>query len=224
MTNTCSSLILQTNFEASLENDIARFAKLDKATITNTFIESLIHELEDEFVASRDRHEKIIVSKQTDASKKYIDDCVFDHIRAKYHKYWASLKAYIPKQTKSEETLFNQSMGTPQCKQFELQLPKMQLPTFDGSYDNWMAFNNLFVAMVHNSTSLEPIQKLQYLKGSLTGDALNVVRNLELTNENYSIARTLLINRFQHTRRLVNTTNYLTFLKSSMKTQKILRD
>lgn len=97
-------------------------------------------------------------------------------------------------------------MVTQQCKQVELQLPKMRFPTFDRSYDNWIAFNNLFTAMVHNNTAIDEIHKLQYLKGCLTGDALNV-KNLEVTESNYSIARALLIKRFQHTRRLVN--NYL---------------
>lgn len=59
--------------------------------------------------------------------------------------------------------------------------------------------------MVHANTSLEPIQKLQYLLNAVSGDALKVIASLEITNENYLIARTLLINRFQHTRRLVNT-------------------
>lgn len=135
----------------------------------------------------------------------HIDDDVFDNIRSNYHKFWAELNSRLPKHSKSEDHTFNSTIITPQCKQFDLQLPRMNIPTFDGAYDSWMAFNNLFVAMVHNNTSLEPIQKLQYLKSSLSGDALNIVKNLELTNENYSIARTLLINRFQHTRRLVNT-------------------
>lgn len=56
----------------------------------------------------------------------------------------------------------------------------------------------------HNNTMMDPILKLQRLKRALSGDAELIARNLELNDENYLIARNLLINRFQHTRRLVN--------------------
>lgn len=67
-----------------------------------------------------------------------------------------------------------------------------------------MAFNNLFTSVVHTNPNLEPITKLQYLQGDVSGEAHNLIKGLELNNQNYHTARDLLSNRFQHTRRLVN--------------------
>lgn len=144
------------------------------------------------------------MAKPSDASKKYVDDNIFAKIREKYHQMWGKLHTNIPKPTVSSES-FNATMSGPQCKSTsELKLPKVELPTFSGKYEEWMAFNNMFTATVHNNTMMEPIVKLQRLKRALTGDAELIVRNLELNDDNYMIARNLLINRFQHTRRLVN--------------------
>jgi hypothetical protein len=44
----------------------------------------------------------------------------------------------------------------------------IKLPTFNGCYEHWISFNDMFKAMVHDVT-LTDIQKFHYLKSHLGG-------------------------------------------------------
>ena len=52
-----------------------------------------------------------------------------------------------------------------------LKLPKLQLPTFTGSYTDWMSFFDLFKASVDSNTHLSNSEKLNYLKACVKGEA-----------------------------------------------------
>lgn len=201
-----SNIVLQLNFLKSLTIDFEEFSKKSQEVSPHYAI-SKAAELEYEFAAARDRHNKIVVVKNSTEATKYCDDDVFRRIRESYHQLWAALHNVIPASTSSTGTQETSNLNTTlssQCNSYELKLPKIDIPTFNGDYNEWMSFNNLFTTIVHNSTALEPIHKLQYLRNSLRGEALNIIKNLDLDNDNYYEARRLLKARFQHTRRLVD--------------------
>lgn len=68
-----------------------------------------------------------------------------------------------------------------------VKLPNIDLPKFDGNYERWISFKDLFESLVSNAI-LFSIQKLHYLKVSLMGEAVKVVASIELTNDNYEVA------------------------------------
>lgn len=41
-------------------------------------------------------------------------------------------------------------------------LPKLDLPTFSGAYDEWLSFRDAFTAVIHDDESIPNIQKLRY--------------------------------------------------------------
>ncbi|XP_052757236.1 uncharacterized protein LOC128202123 [Galleria mellonella] len=88
-------------------------------------------------------------------------------------------------------------------KPVALKLPEIKLMCFDGSYDLWLEFRNSYITMIHERTDLDAIQKLHYLKSSLSGCALQVISALEFTASNYNHAWELLENRFHNNRLLV---------------------
>src|SRR5277367_1523036 len=69
-----------------------------------------------------------------------------------------------------------------------VQLPKISLPTFTGKYTEWSSFCDLFNAMVHHRSNLTSVQKLQYLKGSLSDEPLRLIQSLQVTEANYAEA------------------------------------
>jgi hypothetical protein len=75
-------------------------------------------------------------------------------------------------------------------------LPKLNLPQFDGDILNWSTFYDTFCAAIHNNESLDNVQKFQYLKSNLIGEAARVVSGLQLTNSNYVEAFAILKERF----------------------------
>lgn len=73
-----------------------------------------------------------------------------------------------------------------------LRLPNLKLAEFNGDYTKWMFFKNSFETTVHQERHLMPMQKLEYLVGVLSGEALNVIQGYAICNENYEHAWQLL--------------------------------
>ncbi|KMQ88301.1 hypothetical protein RF55_12236, partial [Lasius niger] len=96
----------------------------------------------------------------------------------------------------------------------QIQLPKISLPTFSGEQLAWESFRDLFRSLVHDVPDLASVQKLQYLKASLTGEAVAVVANMELTDKGYETAWTELIARYNN-KRVLLATHMRAFLSSS---------
>nr|XP_018907433.1 PREDICTED: uncharacterized protein LOC109037289 [Bemisia tabaci] len=85
----------------------------------------------------------------------------------------------------------------------KIRLPKLELTHFSGQIENWRTFYNLFKASVHDSAHLQEVEKFQYLIGSLRGDALALIKGLDITAANYAVAWNLLCKRYQSERRHV---------------------
>lgn len=85
-----------------------------------------------------------------------------------------------------------------------VKLPTIALPSFDGSYDDWLGFRDTFLSMIHNSKRLDNIQKFHYLRLSVVKNAAQVIKSIEFTSENYCIAWDLLNDRYNNTNLLVH--------------------
>ncbi|XP_011884008.1 PREDICTED: uncharacterized protein LOC105571144 [Vollenhovia emeryi] len=86
-----------------------------------------------------------------------------------------------------------------------IRLPKIQLPIFSGSYEEWYTFHDSFEKLIHSNANLSSIQKFHYLRSSLKDKAAEVVRSFDITTDNYTEAWQLLNERFDNKRRIVQT-------------------
>ncbi|XP_049864868.1 uncharacterized protein LOC126366028 [Pectinophora gossypiella] len=75
------------------------------------------------------------------------------------------------------------------------ELPKLNLPEFSGDVLQWQQFWDHFTSNI-DSRHLPDVDKLLYLKASLSGDAKRAVEGLETTNRNYEIAVSILKERY----------------------------
>lgn len=69
-----------------------------------------------------------------------------------------------------------------------IQLPKIQIPSFDGDILRWITFRDTFKSLVHDNEDITKIEKFHYLLSAVTGSASAVVRSILLTDANYEIA------------------------------------
>ncbi|XP_076660830.1 uncharacterized protein LOC143364282, partial [Halictus rubicundus] len=67
-------------------------------------------------------------------------------------------------------------------------LPKINLPKFDGRIENWITFKDAFQIMIHAHEGLSNIQKLNYLKLSLSGRAETAIGAFTISDDNYAAA------------------------------------
>lgn len=84
-----------------------------------------------------------------------------------------------------------------------IRLPRIDLPSFSGSYEDWRPFHEIFNSMIHQNGDLPTIQKMHYLQASLKGEAADVISSLELSAENYSEAWAMLTERYDNQRVIV---------------------
>ena len=83
-------------------------------------------------------------------------------------------------------------------------MPKFDFPKFKGHYKDWIPFYEQFMASVYCSTTIADIQKLNYLKAAVSGEALQLVSHLQLSNSNYKIVLKSLMDRYDNERLIVN--------------------
>lgn len=77
-----------------------------------------------------------------------------------------------------------------------LKLPRVNLPSFSGSFEEWIPFRNMFTSMIDQNISLPKVQKMQYLLASLKGEARDVISALETSDNNYVKAWNMLLERY----------------------------
>ncbi|XP_044594833.1 uncharacterized protein LOC123272198 [Cotesia glomerata] len=83
-------------------------------------------------------------------------------------------------------------------------LPTAELPKFDGNFENWLSFKNMFKSLIDGRKDLDDVNKLYYLRSSLTGAASNKLSLYDASAENYTKAWDLLTETYQKERALVN--------------------
>ncbi|XP_046492942.1 uncharacterized protein [Neodiprion pinetum] len=83
-------------------------------------------------------------------------------------------------------------------------LPRIELPTFAGSYSEWKPFHDLFSSMVRENSQLSEVEKLHYLKTSVTDEPLQLIKNISLTAENFPRAWETLVSRYENKRLLTD--------------------
>ncbi len=67
---------------------------------------------------------------------------------------------------------------------------------FSGNTVEWMPFYDSFKAAIANNSSLGNVQKLQYLRSQLQGEALLAIEGLQLTDANYDNAIEILMEQY----------------------------
>ena len=85
-----------------------------------------------------------------------------------------------------------------------IKLPEASLPKFSGKYEDWLSFKDAFTSMIHDQSDLNNIEKLQYLKSAVTGEAANKIKHLSITDGNYDRAWNLLKNAFSDKRLIIS--------------------
>jgi len=84
-----------------------------------------------------------------------------------------------------------------------VRLARLDLPTFSSSALEWQPFWEGFDAAVNLNPSLTGVQKLNYLRSQLRGEACDVIAGLSLTNPNYDNSVALLKDQYGQPDKLV---------------------
>lgn len=142
----------------------------------------------------------IINEKKGQASSEN-DETELEKFEEKYLKSVSKLEEILNTVNISDSPSLGESNFTP--RQNQINLPPISLQKFSGAYNEWIPFRDLFITLVHNKTNLAPIEKLHYLKGSLTGAGAKAIESIALSNETYEKAWNILKERYERPRLII---------------------
>ncbi|KAL0128559.1 hypothetical protein PUN28_003714 [Cardiocondyla obscurior] len=195
------------NNQQELYGRIARavdnLRKLETAKISTSAIEIRLSQLD----ANWEKFEKI-----HDQLRNEHWDQVKAHAYITKNHYAGVEKAYYNQRATLEEMMITLSpsagnSGAPEpsrsSEPLRSQLPRLQLPTFLGRFEDWPNFKDLFQSMVGTDNSLKEIQKFHYLRNSLKGEVEQLTRNIPTTAGNYERVWTMLQEHYDIKRLLV---------------------
>ncbi|XP_070167756.1 uncharacterized protein [Polyergus mexicanus] len=184
--------------------------KAGKDKITQSYLKTRLALLETYWQRFVDGHYTLIKNEDASAAAYFKDDV-----------YTRTEDNYVSAKTKITSTLRDASADVRQDSSAttasfmrQIQLPKISLPTFSGEQLDWESFRDLFRSLVGDVPDLAPVQKLQYLKASLTGEAAAIVTSVELSDKGYEMAWTELTSRYNN-KRVLLTTHMRAFLNSA---------
>ncbi|XP_073841583.1 uncharacterized protein [Musca autumnalis] len=87
---------------------------------------------------------------------------------------------------------------------FSLKLPPCDTELFNGGYDKWPSFRDMFTAIYIKHPELSPAQRLFHLRAKTRGEANHIVKRFPLTDSNFDLAWEALRQRFENKRILIN--------------------
>jgi len=82
-------------------------------------------------------------------------------------------------------------------------LPPIKIPPFSGKPDEWESFRDRFSSLIIQNRDLTDFSRMHFLASSLTGSALDAIKTVPITADNFDIAWKILVSRYDNKRRLV---------------------
>ena len=112
----------------------------------------------------------------------------------------AEIEVYAQQSTLHE----NHTPAVAATKAASVKLPKLVLTKFDGDLLHWQEFWDSFETTIHNNSSLQDVDKLNYLRSQLRNEAKDVIAGLEVTNASYAVAVDLLKERYDNKQLMID--------------------
>ena len=182
-------------------------ATVNKDDVSVPDIQSRLERLDESFTDYRDLQDviELLSTSEDDVTSQEEDRQQFESKYYSTRTIFINLLNALTGQISNDLNIsMNQTMDNAPSAgpSHAVKLPKLSLSTFSGDYHDWISFHDLFSGTINENSSLNNAQKLQYLKGTLKGEALRCIQNLAISDANYSKAWNLLVHRYQN-RRLI---------------------
>lgn len=203
-----------------IKNTIVNYNKISKAKRFEGVIRSRISILQGYWDKFLKMHITLsTLATEEDAKRTYFKDGSFEQTEA----YYLTAMDHLQEELEAEVTavaVVNNANATmtsmpgspsvnphhsnvPDMSEFA-RLPVIEIPKFSGNYTDWSNFKDIFKTAVANNPRFSNVQKLHYLKTSLTGEAYNLLKNVTITDANYAAAWQSLTNQYENKRAIIN--------------------
>ena len=201
MASSLEDLVLEQNETAGrIERFLINLSKLEKNNITLSVLETRRELLEDYWKTFTADHRSVIRAPEASASD-YVKNDRFADVEEVFLQHSAVLRDMQRELEPIHElgSPGNATSGST-ADDDDSALPKIPLPTFSGDLLAWESFRDRFRSLIHDSTRISKVRKLEYLKSALTGEATKMLERTNVTAANYDGAWSSLQKRYENQR------------------------
>ncbi|XP_073956369.1 uncharacterized protein [Choristoneura fumiferana] len=201
-----------------LQKTQVNLKKCPKSRLTRGYVEARMKCIEEYWTTFKNTHQDLIkctTREQRGATAYFLNEDFFIY-EDLYLSLIGDLKDLLDiRQQEQNNSSLCRSVGENQLGK----LPRIQIPTFTGTYEQWPTFQDLFTSIVHNNASLSNVQKLHYLKTSISGEAEAILKHVQVTENNYMQAWDILKKRYGNKRIIVNSILKRLFMQKKLNSQ-----
>ena len=173
----------------SLEVKLSRLESANKK-LTDAFEQSNDMEGAEQFQQVLDEEADLIDSVLTKTSELKVLKDELERIRKELEtQSRANTTQSVPLSTPSVASIWSPPTHAP------IRPPQLEINPYDGNVLKWQEFWDQFEASIHKG-SYSPIDKFNYLKSKLKGEALSAISGYQLSNSNYEVVVEVLKRRF----------------------------
>ncbi|XP_024868679.1 uncharacterized protein LOC112452619, partial [Temnothorax curvispinosus] len=193
-----------------IERALDNFKKLGRKNLTAAKIRNRIQTLKEDWEEAKGGHRALLaaVPVAERPGYEYFQSLRFEATQEMYQtasdhmaECLEELEPYVP--PNQSFSFGQQSPGFSSAYSIS-HLPPMKLPPFDGKYEEWESFRDRFTSLILNNKDLSNFTRMHYLISCLTDRALDCVKDIRVTADNFDIAWDTLNTRFENKRRLIN--------------------
>ncbi|XP_036142125.1 uncharacterized protein LOC118645357 [Monomorium pharaonis] len=188
--------------------------KVGKEKATQAYLKARLALLEDYWRRYEEGHYDLVGSKDAEV-EAYFNSDAYSTTKDNYVLFKSRVNALIKDDPPASG---RDASGSVASFAKQIQLPKLDLPSFSGDPLAWESYRDLFLSLVGDVPDLAPVQKLQYLKTTLSGEAAETVANMEMTSAGFDLAWSELKSRYDN-RRVLLASHMRAFLGSSAVTK-----
>ncbi|XP_046145575.1 uncharacterized protein LOC123988861, partial [Osmia bicornis bicornis] len=192
----------QSHYMGSIRRALANFKKLGQAKMTSAITHQRLGTLKEIYAKCQELDAEILVrtDHKIQSSHPYFTEERFLSCEEAFNEA-ADFMAEIISRTDQVQTKAAAASDLPGTA--STRLPKLRLPSFDGSFDKWETFRDKFTSLIINDVSLTNVDRMHYLSSCITGDASNALTHLAVTDSNFPVAWKILSSRYENKRRLI---------------------
>ena len=214
LTSAGAILKLLATAQDHITNHFENFKKKGSAKMTRELAETRIERLKELWKQFLANDEALKNAPDVDLSDEYFSQDVlydmqetFDDVYDMYVQFLKTQPAAPQAQSvavvsgPAETSTHDDAAGIPTILKY---FPQTILPTFSGKISEWPHFRDMFLSIIHKQPA-PSIMKLNCLHSHLTGDALDVIKNIAISEYNYELSWDTLKLHFENPRRLVQT-------------------
>ncbi|KOB65881.1 Uncharacterized protein OBRU01_22107 [Operophtera brumata] len=197
----------QLGYRSMIERAYVTFKKSPKdRLLKESYLLTRMESLEEKWKVFSDTHKTMLADISVDdlSKSQYVTENIYECVEEAYIEFKTEIREHLSKLKPSTTPGISTPMSHSKPDVCNVRLPKISIPTFTGSYEQWTTFKDLFESLVHTNASIDDVQKMHYLKGHLSGEAEQLLRHVPLTAASYQESWSMLSRRYNNKKYLSN--------------------